>query len=173
MEWLHFGLEWLQNTGKWCRIRGSGAENSGKWCRKYGEVVYVYVYVYVYGGRLKGVQVVGRNVFPTTCTLFSRRSAEGGTSGREKCFPYHLYPLQPGKVHFQDPKVHFQDPKVHFQDPKVRRRPAEGGTSGRDKCFPYHLYPLHLKVHFWVGMVAFWVGMVAFWVGMVANMGKW
>ena len=21
--------------------------------------------------------------------------AEGGTSGREKCFPYHLYPLQP------------------------------------------------------------------------------
>ena len=25
----------------------------------------------------------------------SALSAEGGTSGREKCFPYHLYPLQP------------------------------------------------------------------------------
>ena len=73
----------------------------------------VYVYVYVYGGRLKGVQVVGKNVFPTTCTPFSRP-------------PAHFWVL----------KVHFWVLKVHFWVLKVHSLSAEGGTSGRDKCFP-------------------------------------
>ena len=36
---------------------------------------------------LNGVQVVETNVFPTTCTPFSRRPAEGGTSGGETFVP--------------------------------------------------------------------------------------
>ena len=89
------------------KIWGSGAENSGKWCRKFGEVVQK-----IWGS---GVRVRVR--------VRVRRPAEGGTSGRDKRFPYHLYipPLiQQSSAKFSNVLQSFSKISAKFEE-KVRK----------------------------------------------------
>ena len=105
--------------------------------------------------RLNGVQVVGKTFLPTTCTPFSRRPAEGGTSGRENIFPYHLYPLQPAAGALLGPESALLGPESALLGPESAlwgpesallgpesALSAEGGTSGRENLFPYTRIPM-------------------------------
>ena len=92
----------------------------------------LYVYVYVCGGHLKGVQVVGKNVFPTTCTPFSRP-------------PAHFWVL---KVQFLGPETTLLGPESAFWGPESAllgpesELSAEGCTSGKENLFPYTRIPM-------------------------------